>query len=88
MKREDALEAAELLICGDRQKAYGDARENHQRIADVWAVILGHEVTAEQVVLCMAGLKLARLAHDVTHRDSAVDGIGYLALLAEMAVKS
>jgi len=36
------------------------------------------------VVLCLLDLKLARLAHDPTHEDSAVDVCGYAALLREL----
>ena len=37
-----------------------------------------------QVVLCLLDLKLARLAHDPAHEDSAVDVCGYAALLREL----
>jgi hypothetical protein len=37
-----------------------------------------------KVVLCLLDLKLARLAHDPTHEDSAVDVCGYAALLREL----
>jgi hypothetical protein len=36
------------------------------------------------VVLCLLDLKLARLAHDPSHEDSAVDVCGYAALLREV----
>ena len=36
------------------------------------------------MVLCLLDLKLARLAHDPTHEDSAVDVCGYAALLREL----
>ena len=44
----------------------------------------GHAVTPAQVVLCLIDLKLARLAHDPSHEDSAVDVCGYAALLREL----
>ncbi|MCW5936732.1 MAG: hypothetical protein KIT11_05440 [Fimbriimonadaceae bacterium] len=34
-------EAARTLVYGDRQRAYGKARENHERIAKVWEAVLG-----------------------------------------------
>lgn len=79
------LDKAEELINGQRAKDYGDAKENHQRIADVWSVILGTSVTPEQVAACMIGLKLARLANDMKQDDTWVDIAGYAALGGEMS---
>jgi uncharacterized protein DUF6378 len=41
-------------------------------------------VRPEQVVLCLLDLKVARLVHDPTHRDSLLDLIGYSIVLHEM----
>ena len=60
--RQFFLKTAESLINGTRAKEYGPARKNHERIARIWSIILEHEVTPEQVVACMVGLKLARLS--------------------------
>ena len=38
--REYFLSAAQLLINGPRAKEYGPARKNHQRIADMWTILL------------------------------------------------
>lgn len=78
------LDRAESLINGQRAKDYGDSRENHQRIANIWSVILDKEVTPEQVCACMVGLKLARLANDMKQEDTWVDIAGYAALGGEM----
>ena len=64
--REDFLNKAEELINGPRAKEYGPAKFNHARIATIWSVVLGRCVTPEQVVACMIGLKLARLAEDMS----------------------
>lgn len=82
--REDFLNKAEELINGPRAKEYGPAKFNHERIATIWGVILGRCITPEQVVACMIGLKLARLAEDSTKDDSWVDIIGYAALGGEI----
>ncbi len=71
-------------VIAERSIQYGDAAGNMAAIATRWSVTLGREVTAEQVVLCLLDLKLARLAHDPTHEDSAVDLCGYAALLTEL----
>ena len=74
------LDDADELIHGDRAEQYGDAQQSFENIADIWSVIIGAPVTTKQVALMLAGLKLARLAHDTGHRDSWVDLIGYAAL--------
>jgi hypothetical protein len=53
MQREEILQKAEQIINGKRAADYGDAYENHQRIANLWSVILETDVTPEQVYQCM-----------------------------------
>lgn len=83
--RETVLTTAGELINGDRAKDYGDASENFQRIADLWKPILGVEVTATDVALCLTQLKVARLITIPAHKDSWVDAAGYIALGGEIA---
>ena len=87
--REDFLSKAEELINGPRAKEYGPAKMNHERIAAIWNVFLEkklvHAITPKDVVACMIGLKLARLAEDTSKDDSWVDIIGYAALGGEIA---
>ena len=71
-------------VIAERSTQYGDAIGNMAVIAQRWSVTLGREITSAQVVLCLLDLKLARLAHDPAHEDSAVDVCGYAALLAEL----
>ena len=59
MNKEEILIEAVKLVTGDRNQAHGDPTENHTRIAKIWSVVLDQEVSAYQVALCMAGLKLA-----------------------------
>ena len=71
-------------VIAERSTQYGDASSNMAAIAARWSVTLGREVTPAQVVLCLLDLKLARLAHDPSHEDSAIDVCGYAALLREI----
>jgi hypothetical protein len=86
--REYFLKLAESLINGPRAKEYGPAKLNHQRIADMWSIILAKKlsdkITPEEVVACMVALKLARLSEDISKDDSWVDIIGYAALGGEI----
>lgn len=90
--RSRVLAEAMDLINGDRQEAYGPPSENFQRIAAGWSVILGNDISPDQVALCMAWLKIARLANgkhgaNGKHVDSYIDGAAYMALAAELAEK-
>ena len=85
--RETVLTTAEQLINGERAKDYGDASENFQRIANLWTPILGVEITATDVALCLTQLKVARLITSPAHKDSWVDAAGYIALGGEIANK-
>ena len=84
MKREDTLEKAKELISSDRAKIYGDALENHKRIAMMWTSLLGKEINPHDVHKCMIAVKLARLIEPPDHLDSVVDIIGYAALYGEI----
>jgi hypothetical protein len=75
-------------VIAERSTQYGDAGGNMAAVAARWSATLGKEITAAQVVLCLLDLKLARLAHDPTHEDSAVDVCGYAALLRELTQTS
>ena len=75
-------------VMAERSSQYGDAAGNMAVISARWSATLGHEITPSQVVLCLLDLKLARLAHDPTHEDSAVDVCGYAALLRELTENS
>ena len=81
------MEAADLINpSGERGREYGPPEENFARIAKGWEIILGASVTPEQVSLCMAWLKIARIAGDgKASRDSFVDAAGYVALAAELS---
>ena len=83
MRREQILEKAEELINGPRATHYGDAYQNHERIAKLWTVVLGMEVTVSQVYLCLNQLKISRLIETPKHEDSWIDIAGYAALGGE-----
>lgn len=81
---ETMIDEAVRLINGQRKSDYGPARKNFDDIAAIWSVVLGTAVTGEQVALCMIGLKMARLAKSIGHRDSWVDIVGYVGCVDKM----
>jgi hypothetical protein len=69
------------VVLAGREDQYGDPGKLFDEIARIWTVILGFEVEPEQVALCMAGVKLARLSRNRSHADSIMDLAGYAAVL-------
>lgn len=88
---EDVASYAAQLVSGERQGEYGHPLDNYSRAAQIWSVILGADVSAEQVALCMVGMKIAREVHK-PKPDTVVDIIGYALTLhmveAERAKRS
>lgn len=84
-KRTEILEEASRLIDdgGARAVAYGSAEDNFARIAAGWGVVLETPISSQQVALCMAWLKIARIVNGGT-RDGYVDGAAYMALAGEL----
>lgn len=78
LPRVDALRQAASIIAGERDKQYGGPEQNFDRIARIWSVILGIHVTAEDVSMCMVGVKVARYASKSGFQpDTWVDIAGY-----------
>lgn len=86
MVREQILDKAKEIICGDRQYTYGDALDNFSDIARLWSAYLQTDIGAEDVACMMALFKIARIqGSHYGHLDSWVDAIGYLAIGAELS---
>lgn len=85
--REGILNEAAGYVTRDRNSSYGDPEDNFSNIAEVWnaqGMCMGgvngvRPINATDVALLMVGMKLARLKHNPTHRDSWVDAAGYIA---------
>lgn len=84
MLRSDILEEARIIITGDRQKAYGSAKDNFERIARLWSAYLEKEVNASDVANLMILLKVARSLGPSWKDDNYIDICGYAALAGEM----
>ena len=78
--RDIASYAADL-VTGERQDDYGHPLDDFTRAGKIWEAILGVKVSAEQVALCMVGVKISRQAN-AAKLDNIVDGIGYFLTLA------
>ncbi|AIW02951.1 phosphofructokinase [Mycobacterium phage Malec] len=79
------LTKAEEIINGQRALDYGDARENHERIAGLWnSYKRDTEFTPEDVAVMMILLKIARFMENGYHEDTVVDIAGYAGVLEKM----
>jgi len=93
MKRNDFLDEAKNLVNGQRAKDYGDAYDNHARIADGWNIILNGAMnshgclTPAHVTLMMDWVKTSRLLETIDHEDSWIDKAAYSSLGGEFSTK-
>ena len=86
------IEAREILkeaddIRAERGSIYGHPYTNHLRISRLWSAYLDFPITPDQVAVCMALVKVSRIAETPGHRgrDGYVDGVAYLSLAANLA---
>ena len=90
MHEESQIRATSLLnetaeIIKNRGLVYGSPSVNHLRIAKLWSVYLERAIEPEQVAMCMALVKIARLIESPKHVDSYADAAAYLAIAAEIS---
>ena len=84
MKTKEFLSKANVLVEGDRQKDYGDKLHNHSNIAKLWSAYLDIEITAHDVAILMALLKVARTKIGTRTKDTYVDMAGYSDIAGEI----
>lgn len=95
MQAVEICSKAAELVGGDRAKTHGDKKFNHDAIARLWNAYLANkwkasrgsiEVSAADVALMMALLKIARTQSGGTHHDdNYVDLAGYAGVAGEIA---
>lgn len=71
-------------IVNERRKVREAPRPHFRRVAQMWSAILSCPVSPQQVIMCMAALKIAREAGG-TEPDNIADAIGYLSMMEEVA---
>lgn len=87
MDRFECLDEAKKAVT-TRSNAYGTPGDNFARAAALWQVVLGPklcgDLSAVDIALCLAALKMARLIETPEHGDSWADLAGYAACGAEV----
>lgn len=89
LPRHECLAEASRIISGDRDRQYGGPEDNFERIAKLWSVIFGIEVTKEDVAMAMVAVKVARYAsRSGFQADTWTDIAGYAACGYEVGKNS
>jgi len=83
--RREILSEAMDLVEGDRSAAYGDPVELWRRVAAIWSVRVGVEISPQLACSMMANLKQVRADLGARHGDNWIDACGYEALAGEIA---
>jgi hypothetical protein len=83
-KTKEILFEASRLVAGDREKDYGDKVKNHTNIAKLWSAYLDTEVSAHDVAIMMALLKMARTKLGDVSKDTYIDMSAYSAIAGEI----
>lgn len=73
----DDFDRIEDMLTGVKAKEYGDPRAMCRRIGQRW---FGDEAAEVDVAIMMAELKIERIKHDKSKKDSYFDAIAYLAM--------
>lgn len=87
--RTEILDTAKKIVVGDREEDYGSPENSFRCIAALWTDYLnaaGHsvDITASEVAVMMALLKIARIASGHGKADNWVDLAGYAACGGEL----
>ena len=97
-KRKEILACAENLVCEERDRQYGNPKDNFEEIGMFWGTYLWHKynlgnpqnavgknfISAEDVSAMMVLLKVARICTGKSKEDNWIDIAGYAACGAEI----
>lgn len=85
-KRQQILESAMVQVTGKREIDYGTPENNFETIAKLWSIYLDGDISisARDVAIMMALLKIARIKGKNATEDSFIDLAGYAACAGEI----
>ncbi len=82
--QKSILEEASAIV-KERMLNYGPPKASFEKTAKLWSVFLDRTITAHEVCMCLALLKLSRESFHVK-RDNRIDICGYMEC-AEQSLK-
>lgn len=85
--RSAFLQEVEKIVCKDRSATHGSPEQNFENIAALWSTFKGVQFTSKDVAAMMVLVKLGRIIHNPSHRDSWIDIAGYAACTASLSDK-
>lgn len=88
MTKEETLDAAKKIICGERQGTYGKPEDSFGVISKLWSAYTGNDISPSDVANMMILLKIARNSSGVYKDDNWIDICGYAAIGNELQNKS
>jgi Domain of unknown function (DUF6378) len=74
-------------VIDERVQVYGRPVDTFPRVAQIWSGILGFEVSAADVTLCLIGYKLLRTQVTPDYSDNSNDIEGYLDIFRQIQGK-
>lgn len=86
-EREYILAKAKECVCGHREEDYGSPEDNFTTIAKLWSAYKDVDISAKDVAMMMALLKIARAKSEHATEDCFVDLAGYAACGGEIVAK-
>jgi hypothetical protein len=85
LRGAEALTEAHGLITGPRQAEYDHPFDDYSKVANLFRIMTGVDLTVDEAVTFMVCVKLARLSTNLRSNrwkhDTLVDTIGYLGCL-------
>jgi hypothetical protein len=88
--KENILQQAKELVNNDREGTHGDARQNHEQIAEFWNIFLDNKlkpmaaITCDDVAVMMALLKISRSTQGKFNIDDYIDAAAYMAIAGDL----
>ncbi len=88
--KENILQQAKELVSNDREGTHGDARQNHEQIAEFWNIFLDNKlkpmaaITCDDVAVMMALLKISRSTQGTFNIDDYIDAAAYMAIAGDL----
>ena len=80
MTKTEKLFDDAISLIHQRGSQYGHPMPQHSRIAQLWSAYLGYPITANQVAVAMALVKISRSVESPEIDDHYKDALAYLAI--------